>query len=398
MIPVVQARLGNPSAKAAISATKDLKLKNAVAPRDQNEGPPPNLPPLGKVRIRQPHAQEVSDYEDFPGRTVAARQVELRARVSGPLMLVACWPGQIVKQEELLFAIDPRPYRAELDRAKAELKRAQARRTRWQNELARVKRQAESHAIGQAEVNRVEGELIEAAASVKVAEAASDLSNLNLGFTQVRAPFAGTVSGHVLELGDAAIADTTPLATIVSMDPMFVAFDVDQRTVLHLNRLRHEGKIKGGSWLGVSVAVGLPDEEDFPRRSKIDSVDIRIDAATGMARWRAAIPNSDGLVLPGMFVRVRLVTSTPYKALLVPEQAVMTDGYRKNVLVVTSQNIVQRRPVKTGRVYNGLRLVEGLQADEWVVIDQPGRIREGTKVITEKVPPVESSPRVPSSR
>jgi RND family efflux transporter MFP subunit len=256
-----------------------------------------------------------------------------------------------------------------------------------------VKPLAERNAVSQEEVNRVEGELLEADASVKVAEAASESSSLKLEFTHVRAPFAGTVSGPVLGLGNTAVADTTLLATIVSTDPICVAFEVDQGTVLHLNRQGHEGKIKDQAWLGPSVAVGLPDEKDFPRRGKIDFVDIRIDAATGTARWRAVIPNPDGLLMPGMFVQVRLVTSAPHKALLVPEQAVVTDGGRKSVFVVTGQNIVQRRPVKTGPLYNGLRSVEGLQADEWVVID-PLRFGEGAKVLKEKVPPpAESSPR-----
>jgi RND family efflux transporter MFP subunit len=198
----------------------------------------------------------------------------------------------------------------------------------------------------------------------------------------VRAPFDGTVSGPVLGPGNVVVADTTLLATIVSTDPMFVAFDVDERTVLHLNRLRLEGEIKGEALVGLPVMVGLPDEEGYPRRGKIDSMETRIDVARGTAHWRALIPNPDGLLMPGLVVRVRLVTSAPHRALLVPEQALFLDGGRCNVFTVTGQGVVQKRPVKAGLLYDGLRSVEGLQADEWVVIDHVKRIKEGAKVLS----------------
>jgi membrane fusion protein, multidrug efflux system len=395
-VAAVQAPSGDQPVRAVTTPAQTNPKPNAATTlRDQQGGPPAPAPPPGTVRVTQPLVREVSDYEDFPGHIVAAREAELRARVSGTLTKVACRPGQVVKRDERLFAIDPRPYRAALDKADAELERARARQTRWQNELARVKRQVERHAIGQDEADRVEGEFLEADASVKVAVAARDVSRLNLEFTEVRAPFDGRVSGPVLGPGNVVVADTTLLATIISTDPMFVAFDVDERTVLHLNRLRHEVKIKGEPWDGPPVTVGLPDEEGFPRRGKIDSVETRIDVSTGTVRWLAVIPNPDGLLMPGLFVRVRLVTSAPHKALLVPEQALVADQGRKSLFAVTSQGIVQKRPVKIGTLYNGLRSVEGLQADEWVVIDHQNRIRKGAKVLSERVlPPAESSPRV----
>ena len=286
-----------------------------------------------------------------------------------------------------LFEIDPRPYRAELDKAKAELERAQARRSRWQNDLARVKVQVERHAIGQAEVERVEGEFREADASVKVAEAARDIAGLNLEFTTLKAPFDGTVVGPVLGEGNLVVADTTPLARMVSMDPVFVAFEVDQGTLLHLGRLRREGKIKGEGWGGLPVVVDLLGEDEPPRHGKVDAADNRVNPETGTAPWRAVIPNPDRLLLPGMFVRVRLVTGAPHKALLVPEQAVLTEGGRTSVFIVTGQGVVQRRPVQCGPLYDGLRSVEGLQADEWVVIDHLQRLKEGAKVVATKEPP-----------
>jgi RND family efflux transporter MFP subunit len=246
--------------------------------------------------------------------------------------------------------------------------------------------------VGQAETDLVELELREATASVKVATAARGASSLDLEFTWVRAPFDGRVSGPVLGEGNVVVADTTLLATIISTDQIFVAFDVDERTVLQLRR-------KGESRVGLEVMVGLPDEEGYPRRGKLDSIEGPFDVNTGTARWRALIPNPDGLLIPGLFVRVRLVTSAPHKAHLVPERAVVTDQGRKSVFTVTSQGIVQKRPVKIGPLYDGLRAIEGLQADEWIVIDHVHRIKEGAKVVTERVSPqAESSPPVKDPR
>src|SRR5262249_44267156 len=185
-----------------------------------------------------------------------------------------------------LFAIDPRPYRAALDQAEAEHERALARQKRSQIKLAATKRNVERNVVSQAEMDLAESEFLEASASVKVAVAARDASRLNLEFTEVRTPFDGTVSGPVLGPGNVVVADTTLLATIVSTDHMFVAFKVNAGTVLHLNRLRLEGKIKGEALVGLPVMVGLPDEEGYPRRGKIDSMETRIDVATGTAHWR----------------------------------------------------------------------------------------------------------------
>ena len=208
------------------------------------------------------------------------------------------------------------------------------------------------------------------------------------------APFAGRISGPVLGQGNVAVADTTRLATIASTDPACVTFNVPESISLHFNRLRSERReSKGEAWVGLPVAVGLADETDFPRRGKVDSIETRFDTTTGAARWRASIPNPDGLLLPGLSVRVRLATSAPHKAILVPEQATLSDGNQESVFVVTGQDIVQIRPVKIGPVYDGLRSVEGIQADEWVVIDGMSRIREGAKVLATRVPPpAEPSP------
>jgi multidrug efflux system membrane fusion protein len=414
-VPVagVRAPSQEPPAKAAATpAEVDQKPNPAHAPVDQKREPQPAAPSLEKVRVSQPVVREISDYVDLPGRIVAAHQVELRARVSGTLISVDCRPGWMVREGVALFKIDERRYRVELDKAKAELEIAQARRTRKLAELAYKKRLAgdKNGIISTEEVERTESELLEADAARKVAQSSCDSCSFNLELTEVRAPFAGTVSGPVLGLGNVAVADTTVLATIISTDPMTVGFNVDQNTVLRLNRLRHDGKIKGGAGSGPSVTVALPDEQGFPHDGEIDSVDIRIDPATGTARWRASIPNAEGLFLPGMFVRVRLVIRPAFKALLVPAQAVVANASSTGVYLVTDQNIVQRRTIRTTRdVYDGeLKLAEGIRPDEWVIVDhEPPRpeepwfagIREGEKVVAERVqrPTNSGRPAAPTS-
>jgi bla regulator protein blaR1 len=511
------------AAKAEHVPAEKLEKANDAPPLgDQKEGPPP-APPLSKVRVAQPVVREVSDFRVLQGKIVASRQVELRPRVSGALLGVNCRPGQMVKQGERLFTIDPRPYKAELDKAQAELERARSQRKRCQIELAQAKKLAEHNGVGPAEVELFEGKLVEADATVRVAEAAVASCALKLEFTEVTAPFSGTISGPVLGPGNVAVADTTQLATIVSIDSVSVAFDVDERTILSLNRLklrkasaapqrpgenaekganaqvraerteiqdeelqariedelridpdivsysdriataranldRHlairksaarskadalgkrmqdeieklrakqeatrvvkyseilkrlrgvatgvgERQNEGEAWAGPTVAVGLSDEEGFPHRGTIESMDVSINRPTGSASWRASIPNGDGLLLPGMFVRVRLMIRPAYQGLLVPSYAVFLHDGRTCVFVVTDQNIVLRRLVRTtGALHEGgLRLVEGIKADEWVVVAQltspgeemvpwPAGIKEGQKVLAEKGPiPVESS-------
>ena len=369
-------------------AEKDQKPNTAATPGGQKGDAPAPATRGVTVRVMQPIVREVSDHDEFVGYIVAAREVELRARTSGTLVAVYCRPGQLVKLDERLFKIDPRLYKAELDRAEAELERVRARRTQKHNELAATNKLVEKHVVSHEEAQHFEVELLEADAAVKVAEAARDVSRLNLEFTEVTAPFAGRVSGPILGQGNVAVADTTRLATIVSTDRVWVTFNVPENISLRFRRLRskpYEGQDE--------VVVGLADGTDYPHRGKIESIEVGFDTATGTARWRASIPNPDGLLLPGMSVRVRMVTSAPHKAMLVPEEAVMADSGQKSVLVVTGQDIVQRRPVRIGPIHDGLRSVEGLQADEWVVIEGMSRLREGAKVQAMRVPPpAEPSP------
>jgi membrane fusion protein, multidrug efflux system len=397
--PVAAIQADQPVRAVTTPAETNQKPNAATSPRDQQGGPPAPAPPPGTVRVTQPLVREVSDYGEFPGHIAAAREAGLKARVSGTLIHVICRPGQEVKRDDRLFEIDQRPYKAALDKAEAEHEGALARQKRSQIKLANTKNLREKKVVSQNETDLFELDFLEAAAAVKAAAAARDVSRLNLEFTEVRAPFDGTVSGPVLGSGNVVIADTTLLATIVSMDSVCVEFDVPENIIVRLNRRQHDGKTKSEGWGTFPVMIGLPDEDGFPRRGKIESAETRIDVNRGTAHWRAVAPNSDGLLIPGLFVHVRMVTSAPHNALLVPDQAVLRDGGRAFVYTVTGQGIVQKHPVKAGPLYDRLRSVEGLQADEWVVIDHLDRISEGAKVVSERVQPTaESSPRVQDER
>jgi len=407
-LALAHATSGEQPAKAApIAAGQDQKPEAVTAPEGQQKGSPPatpadksqrNLPAtteLPKVTVSRPVMREVSDYELFAAHIAAGRQAELKARVSGTLVKVTHRPGQEVKEGELLFEIDRRAYRAELDKAQAEFEGARARRTRWSKELARAQRLVNQKSIGQEEADRVEAEAAEAEASLRAAEAGRDLASLKLESTRVTAPFGGTLSGPFPAEGNLVVADMTLLATIITTNPVYVEFGVSQQTHMHMNRLKREAKLKGPSLVGLPVTLVLGDEEEYPHKGKIDSVELRIEPASGTSQWRAVVPNPDGLLLPGMFVRVMLATGESHKGLAVPEQALVTDQGQKRLFVLTGDNRVVMPGVKIGPLENGFRSVEGLDPKNWVVISHKGELKFGDKVLPERVTlsaPAKSSP------
>jgi multidrug efflux system membrane fusion protein len=345
-----------------------------------------------KVAVSQPLVREVSDYEDFAGRVEAAQTIEIRARVSGILVKVPPRAELVTEKAALLFEIDPRPYQADLDRADAEVKLWEVQLKSRSAEVQRAKSLRASARISQEEFDRIEEERDKAQASLQAARATRELVRLKLDSTKITAPIRGKLSRPRVAEGDLVVADTTVLATIDSSDPMYVGFNVDERTVLRLGRERREGQARSALESGLPVLVGLTDEEGFPRRGRVDSVDTRLDPATNTLRCHAAVPNPDGLLLPGLFARIRLITSAPTRALLVAEGAVLTDQGRKYVFVVDDRGVIERRPVKLGEVHDGLRAVkEGLKDDEWVVVDSLNGVKSGMTVKPERV----TMPRVP---
>jgi RND family efflux transporter MFP subunit len=323
-----------------------------------------------EVPVSRPVAAEVTDYEDFTGRIEAAQTVDLRARVTGYLVKIAFRAGSAVNQGDLLFEIDPRPYQAELDKAQAEVTRAEARLKRLTADFERAKKLMAGGGIGAENFDRIAGDREEAQAALHAAQAARDVAKLNLSFTKVTAPIAGKIGQPALDAGNLVVADTTSLARIVSVDPLFVYFDIDERTFLRLRRTRLADRARGERELEPPVMIGLSDEDGYPHRGTVDFIDNRVDPTKGTIRCRAAFPNRQGQLLPGMFARVRLATSAPHKALLVPETAIGSDQGRRYVFVVDDRDVLERRPVKLGLSQDGLReVLEGLTAGDRVAVD-----------------------------
>jgi RND family efflux transporter MFP subunit len=336
-----------------------------------------------KVEISQPLAREVTDHEDFTGRTAAVESATIRARVAGMLDKVFFKAGSLVKQGDVLFEIDPRPYRAELDKAEAEVVRAEARLKRAATDADRVKKLMENKSVAREDYDRALADAEEAKAAVLVARAGSTAARLNVEFTRIAAPISGRIGRPLLTAGNFVQAGTTDLATIVSADSMYVYFDVDERTALRLRQMVREGKLKEA---GAPVQLGLANEDGYPRRGTIDFMDNQVNPPTSTLKLRAVFANADQVLLPGLFARVRLVTSAPYKALLIPERAINSDKGEKYVFVANDKNVAERRPVKIGSRQDGLRVVtEGITPEDRVIVNSAEAVKEGAAVEPRRV-------------
>jgi RND family efflux transporter MFP subunit len=331
-----------------------------------------------QVPIVRPVARQVTDYEEFTGRVEAVNRVELRPRVTGYLLKSSFREGDEVKAGDVLFEIDPRPYKAELDRAQAGLRQAEAQVKLTEANLQRLKALAARGAAGPEEVDKATAEQTLAAAALLAAKASLEAAKLNLDFTRISAPIGGRIGQRLLDPGNLVAADNTPLATIVSRDPMYVYFDVDERTFLRLRRAAQDAR---GQADKMPVNAGLADEEGFPRRGVVDFVNNQVNAQTGTISLRAVLANKDDLLRPGLFIRIRLSLGAPYQALLVPPEAVLAEDGKKMVYVVNDKGVIESRTVALGHTQDGLRIVtSGLKAEDRVVVGRQQRLRPGMTV------------------
>lgn len=334
--------------------------------------------PTGKVPqvpVVRPVDQKVTDYAVFSGRTETTSRVELRCRVSGYLLKTHFQEGSNVKQGEVLFEIDPRPYRAAMDRADATVGLAEARLKLAETNHKRAAALQARGAIGPEEFDKAVAERAEAAAGVRVARASREAALLDLDFTRVVAPMAGRIGRRLIDPGNLVKADETQLAVIVSVDPMHVFFDVEERTLLRLMRsIRGEGK---ADKVPVEIAVS---DHGFPHRGVVDFVNNQFNPATGV-QVRAVVTNNDGSLTPGMLVRIRLALGPPQRALLIPARAIMVEEGERFVYVVNDKNVLETRTLKLGQRYDGLQAVEeGLKAEDRVVVGGLGRLWSGRTV------------------
>jgi RND family efflux transporter MFP subunit len=342
---------------------------------DAPDAPPP------QVLVSPSVVREVTDYQLFTGRTQAVATVDLRARVTGYLDKALFKEGGEVKAGEVLFQIDPRPYQADLSLAEANLKQAEAERNLQEKAVARAEKLLGAAGITREEYDQSLAALEKARAAVAAQQAARERARLYLSWTRVSAPMSGRISRRFVDPGNLVNADTTLLGTIVSQDPMYVHFDLDERTALRLMRLARDGKAKPLQEGKTPAYLGLADEEGFPRQGIMNFVDNQVNPDTGTLRCRAVFPNADGMLLPGLLARIRLPVGSPHQALLVPEEAIGSDQGHRFLYVVDDQNKVASRRVQVGAAHDGLRVIlEGLKPGERVITAGLERLRPGIVV------------------
>ncbi len=351
---------------------------------------PPRPPPA--VTANKSAQREVVEWDEYPGRLEAVDMVEVRARISGYLQSVHFKDGTEVNKGDLLFVIDPRPYQAELDRAAAELKQAESRLELAINELARAERLLKSKAISEEEADSRSKAKREAEAAIDSARASVEVAKLNLEYTHITAPINGRISRKLITEGNlvnGTQGQNTLLSTIVSLDPIYCYFDADERSILKYQQLAREGKQESLRDGRAPCELELANESGFPHKGVLDFVDNRVDATTGTLRVRGvfANPGPDRILQAGFFARVRVPGSGKSQALLIPDQAVGTDQGQKFVFVVNDQDEVEYRTVRLGPFIDGLRVVrEGIQSNDWVVVNGLLSIHTGSKVNPKRAP------------
>jgi RND family efflux transporter MFP subunit len=343
-------------------------------------------PPPAEVIVSHPLKKEVTEFLEFTGTTAALEFVEIRARVEGWLESIHFEPGSRVKKGDQLFLIDPRPFQARVEQYEAALKGKDADLQLKQANLKRAQQLLASASISQLQYDVQSAEEAVAASQVGISKADLDKARLDLAYTRVEAPINGRASRNYVDIGNLVGAgEKTLLTEIVNDTSIYVYFDISERDLLKL--MRRFPKIDGESTADRDKPVAylqLADETGYPHVGKIDFVESRVDPSTGTLRVRAIFPNEKGLLVAGMFGRVR-VPIEQKEALLVPEIAVGIGQGGRHVLVVDKDRMVELRPVKTGHLEGPLRVIEeGLQKDDWVVVNAIQRARPGSKVTTKE--------------
>lgn len=360
---------------------------------EQTAAQAPSAPPT--VRVAQPLEREITDWDEFTGRFVSVERVDLRARVSGTLESVEFAGGQLVREGDVLFRIDARPFQTLVAEAEARLAEARSQVVLAEREQERTNSLLNYRAATQQNVEqRIQG-VAAARAQVMQAEAVLQRARLNLEFTTVRAPLAGRIGRHLVSPGNLVsggeASTATLLATIVTTDPIDLVFDIDQAALLRYSRLAEAGTRPSSRDVANPVELALADELGFPHSGRVVFVDNEADAGTGTLRLRARFTNPGGqLFTPGQFARVRLLGSAPYRAVMIPDAAITTDQSRRVVYVVGAEDRIAMHEVTLGPLHDGLRVIRsGLAANERVVVGGIPRVRVGLPVTPEPAPPLQ---------
>lgn len=326
--------------------------------------PPPDVSVAAIVQ------KSVTEWDDYSGHVEAIESAEIRPRVTGHLQKVHYKEGGLVDKGQLLFTIDAREYGAAAEAARADVGRAEARLTLARQELTRAETLIAAKAVSQGELESRRMEFLQAEADTLSAQARLTQADLNLSFTRVRAPFAGRAGGALVKPGNLVTPNESLLTTLVSVDPVYVSFTGDERAYLRYQDLARAGNRESSRDVRNPVLVGLANEEGFPHQGEMDFVDNALNPDTGTIRARAVLPNPDGVFTPGLFARVRLLGGSQTNALLVHEQAVLTDQDRRYVYILGKDNSAERRDVKLGPHIDALRIVEsGLAPGDKVIVN-----------------------------
>ncbi len=342
-----------------------IPLALSVTGCDSHAAPDAQMP-APEVSVAEVLVRKIQPTDAFTGRVAAVETVALRPRVSGYVDKVVYDEGQDVAKGDLLFVIDQRPYRTELARAKAELARARSEAQLARSQDLRAQALVDARAISRDEADTRRAAVAQGDAAVRAAEAAVASAELDLQFTEVRAPIAGRTGRAMVTVGNLAQADTTLLTTLVSMDPVHVYFEGDEKTYLRYNELASDGQ---RAELRNTVHVGLANETGYPHIGTVDFVDNQLDTDTGTIRARALLPNPDHVFTPGLFARVQLEGGAEVESMLVDDKAVLTDQDRKYVYVLGADNKAVRKDIVTGRMVDGLRVVDsGLVPQDKVIV------------------------------
>jgi len=361
----------------------------------------PSPPP--EVTVGQPVEKEVTNYAEFTGNTVAVPTVDIRARVKGFLQSVNFELSAEVKKGDLLFVIEPEPYQAQVDQCKGEL---QAKEAQYKAAVDSLKIKEEMYAqkaASKLDVINAEDMRDTTQAQIAVAKAALEQAQINLGYTHILAPVSGRINRNLVDAGNLVGAgQETLLATIVAEDPMYAYFNVGERDLLIHDAMLRAGQLRDRE-KKKTVFLGLATEEGYPHEGEVDFRDNRLDPDTGTIQIRAHFPNAEGVLLSGLFVRIRVPSGTA-RALLVPDVALSDDQGGKFLLVVNDKNIVETRRVKSGALQDdGMRVIsEGLKRGEWVIVDGILRARPGSPVNPQKQKPAAeanaSAPAQPANK
>ncbi len=327
------------------------------------------MPPT-EVNVSEVVSKKVAQWDEFTGRIEAVESAELRPRVAGFITGVHFREGSIVNRGDLLFSIDDREYRAAVSSARADVARAEARVGLARTELARSQTLIQAKAVSEGELQGRSNEAKQANADLLASRARLQTADLNLSFTRIIAPFTGRVGGANLRIGNLVSPGEPVLTTLVSLDPVYVAFEGDERAYLRYQAMAKDGTRQSSRDTGNPVRVALANETDFPHQGKMVFVDNALDPATGTIRARAELANPDGVFTPGLFARVRLLGSGERQALLIHPQSVLNDQDRKFVYVVGKGDTAMRKDIVLGPEIDGLLTVEsGLAAGDRVVVN-----------------------------